>query len=445
MGTAEGTLSHTTELGIGSIIGITPRSIKRKFFTIVQNGRATIQYTFRSTFQHQQQTVIIRILLSVNAQLILVGTVERNLSQEWICIAHLNDITDRLTKFDERTFGSITKGGTLQNWNVLLVRLEGGVVAEAHDAEQRAERDRILVKTAVGKRRIGRNNLVVVPHMCNSHAVLGQSTGLVGTNSTGGAQGLYRFQVLHQYLLLGHALRSQGQRHSHGGQQTFWHICDNNTNHKEQIGDDIIGTKTKDEEDETKRQSQRTDNVNEMVDFLVNRSLLVASSGSQTGDAANHSGVTAQHHDASGTTLGGTGTVEGEVTRLHGALVGHLVGTSLRLRLTGERRVVDLETVALDDAQIGRDLVTATHLDQVTQHQVGGVDLDLGTVANDERSLRHHVCKAGHHGGTLTILVVGEDTRDGDDGHEHDTQVEVLRSVRVDRIADERQDGTHPQ
>ena len=60
---------------------------------------------------------------------------------------------------------------------------------------------------------VGLVDLVVEPHVGHGHPVLGEGAGLVGADGGGGAQGLHGFQVLHQAVLLGHALSGQGQAH----------------------------------------------------------------------------------------------------------------------------------------------------------------------------------------------------------------------------------------
>lgn len=60
---------------------------------------------------------------------------------------------------------------------------------------------------------VGLVDLVVKPHVSHSHAVLGQRPRLVGADGGGGAESLYRLQVFHQAVLLGHSFGSQGQAH----------------------------------------------------------------------------------------------------------------------------------------------------------------------------------------------------------------------------------------
>lgn len=76
---------------------------------------------------------------------------------------------------------------------------------------------------------VGFDDLVVEPHVGDSHPVLRKSSSLVGADGGSGAEGLDGFQVLDQAVLGGHALGSQGQAHGHSSEQTFGHVGDNDT------------------------------------------------------------------------------------------------------------------------------------------------------------------------------------------------------------------------
>lgn len=56
-------------------------------------------------------------------------------------------------------------------------------------------------------------DLVVEPHVGHGHAVLGQRARLVRADGGRGAESLYGLQVLHQAVLLRHALGSESQTH----------------------------------------------------------------------------------------------------------------------------------------------------------------------------------------------------------------------------------------
>ena len=103
----------------------------------------------------------------------------------------------------------------LQNGNAGLLGQEDGTVTEPGNPGQGGPGGGGLVKrgSALVLGGVGLVDLVVEPHVGHGHPVLGQSAGLVGADGGGGAQGLHSFQVLHQTVLLGHALRGQGQTH----------------------------------------------------------------------------------------------------------------------------------------------------------------------------------------------------------------------------------------
>lgn len=73
------------------------------------------------------------------------------------------------------------------------------------------------------------NDLVVKPHVCHGHSVLSQRAGLIGANSRGRAKGLDGFQILHQAVLGGHTLGSEGQTYSDRSEQTFGYVGDDDT------------------------------------------------------------------------------------------------------------------------------------------------------------------------------------------------------------------------
>ena len=103
--------------------------------------------------------------------------------------------------------------GYLEDGNVGLFGEEDGSVTEPSDAGQRAPGGRAAVESGPGLvlRGVGLVDLVVEPHVGHRHAVLGQGAGLVRADSGGRAQCLHGFKVLHQAVLLGHALGRQGE------------------------------------------------------------------------------------------------------------------------------------------------------------------------------------------------------------------------------------------
>lgn len=73
----------------------------------------------------------------------------------------------------------------------------------------------------------------VVRHRTDSHTVLGERAGLIRADGGGTAEGLDSFKVLDQALLDSHALGSEGEAHSDGGQKTLRYVGDNDTDEKD--------------------------------------------------------------------------------------------------------------------------------------------------------------------------------------------------------------------
>ena len=78
----------------------------------------------------------------------------------------------------------------------------------------------------------------------------------------------------------------------------------------------------------------------------------------QTCDSADDGVVANTDDDASGRAFNGIGRVESQVLGLQRAFVGHLHGPDLRLGLSSDGRVVDLERQLNDILIIPNDLVS---------------------------------------------------------------------------------------
>jgi len=108
----------------------------------------------------------------------------------------------------------------LKNGDSFLVGLELGAVAKSgypgKGLESRA--GAIVLNTRLILSGVGLNDLVVEPHVSDSHSVLSQGSSLVGADGGGGSQSFDGFQVLDQAVLGGHALGSECQTHLNGRQ-----------------------------------------------------------------------------------------------------------------------------------------------------------------------------------------------------------------------------------
>ena len=90
-----------------------------------------------------------------------------------------------------------------------------------------------------------------------------------------------------------------------------------------------------------------------------------------------------------GLTLDGVGGEECQVLGLQRVFGSELGAAALRLRLSGERRVVHLHVAGLDDAHVGRNPVSELDLDQVAQGELLGTHGRLGAVTDDQGILKN--------------------------------------------------------
>mmetsp|Transcript_1471 Transcript_1471/g.3954 ORF Transcript_1471/g.3954 Transcript_1471/m.3954 type:complete len:224 (+) Transcript_1471:2224-2895(+) len=162
-------------------------------------------------------------------------------------------------------------------------------------------------------------------------------------------------------------------------------------------------------------------------------------------DAADDGVVTNADDDPLAGTFGGCGRVERQVSRLQGILMRHLVLAGLRLGLAREGAVVHFEPVAFEDANVGWDAVATLDLHHVSAHQLHGVHLKRLAVPQHGGLTRSHLGPALHDGTGLCLLVVREAAGQGYDDDQDDTEVEVLRSLRIQRKADKREDRSSPE
>ena len=120
------------------------------------------------------------------------------------------------------------------------------------------------------------DNLAVEVDVGHSHSVLSNGSSLVGADARCGAKSLDILKVLHEHLLGGHALGSEGKRHSDSSEKTFGNVSDNDTNSEDEHIDGTIldYQETVSEEGNTEDDSHDRDQDNESLNFVRKRSLL---------------------------------------------------------------------------------------------------------------------------------------------------------------------------
>ena len=117
----------------------------------------------------------------------------------------------------------------------------------------------------------------------------------------------------------------------------------------------------------------------------------------------------------------------------------------LRLRLSGERRVVNNEVVGtLEDAKIGRDQIATLNEANVTRYQLGRDNLISLAITHQLHLGRKHPREGSHEVLGLGVLHVREDTSHHHHRHENDAEVKVILGA-FDTIPNETENGSRPK
>lgn len=174
-----------------------------------------------------------------------------------------------------------------------------------------------------------------------------------------------------------HALGGQGQGHSHGSEETLGHVGDNDTDGEdEHIDDGVLDNKeTVEEEGDTEDNGNDGDEDNKSLNLMRKGSLLVLSRVGQVCNSADGGLVTSAEDNTLTATIGAGRAEEGNVGRLIDAIRALRRVAKKLLGFTGERRVVDLHLVRLEQDGISGDLEAAPNLNNVSRDEISCFDI----------------------------------------------------------------------
>merc|ERR1711953_1440655 len=273
-------LSESTELHVGSLKGILPFLSHGEFSALHNNGGASVQNPLRRSLHHQQLPVVVLVLSLVNGDLELVGGVEWDLANLVVFLPVLHHVAVRkLGALEDSGFRGVTIDFSLQDGDSLLTSLELSTVAEHTNSFQGLPARGFLPGSSLGTRLVlggvGLHDLVVEPHVGHSHPVLGQCSGLVGTDGGGGAKRLHGLEVLDETVLAGHPLSGEGEADSDGGQETLGHVGYDDTDQEDDGVQPVVSeNEGDDEEGDAEEDSDSSDDVDEVSNLLSNGSLV---------------------------------------------------------------------------------------------------------------------------------------------------------------------------
>ena len=150
---------------------------------------------------------------------------------------------------------------------------------------------------------ISLDDLVVKPHVSDSHPVLGERSSLVRANGRSRAERLDGLQVLDQAVLASHSLGRQRQTDGDGGQQTLGHVSDDDSNQEDDSIQPLVAkTQGNDEERHAQEDGHAGNQMDEMGNLASDWCLPSVQPGSQSGDTTHYRVVS----DADDNSAGGT-------------------------------------------------------------------------------------------------------------------------------------------
>ena len=236
------------------------------------------------------------------------------------------------------------------------------------------------------------------PQAHGRHLVLRQRAGLVGADRRGGTQRLDRGEFADQRVALDHLAHAEGQADRDDGGQTFRHGGDGQADGDQKRLDQLVlkllevraqtavggedqtevgiahdGDDEHQRADHQRRQAQR---LAQLIEFLLQRGRFFFKRLDHLGDQADLRGHARAGDDAFAAAI-----------RHHRAHVGRVLAVAQRrfflqrhagffldgVRFARQRRFVDLEVDAFDQAQIGGDEVA-----RFEQHHIAGHELASG-------------------------------------------------------------------
>ena len=248
--------------------------------------------------------------------------------------------------------------------------IHGGVAGQQADLQQQ-----LLGRIAhVGFLRL--HQLAVRPDLLHGHLVLSQGAGLIRADHLHRAQAFHRLELLDDGVLTGHFLGAHGQHDGHDAAQSL-----GNGSNRQRHGEEQGVQQAHAAAEQRQAEHQRTDGqdgrrqlAGEVVQALLQGGLALLGLVHQLGNVTQlgvHAGTGDQHHRAA---------VSDQRAGEHHVLLvsqGGLArrqsvgGLLHRLGFTGQRALVHLQGIALQQAAVGNHQVARLQVHDVAGHHLG--------------------------------------------------------------------------
>ena len=264
--------------------------------------------------------------------------------------------------------------------------------------------------------------LAARPQLAYGHRVLGQRPGLVGADDGRAAERLDRRQLADDRAPFRHARDADRQGHRHRRRQPLGNRADRERDRRHEHVDHRFAAGDADDEGEDgQRQDRHQQALREGADLARQRRRHVRRLGDQLRDATGLGLVAGGDDDA------GAGAGDDQRSR-----VGHVLAVGeqgidrqrvgileYRRRLAGQRRLGGGEFAAVEEAQVGRNLVAGGEDDHVAGNEFDRIDAALDAAAQHGRLGGNGAAERGERGLGLAFLDEAEHGIDEDDAEDH--------------------------
>ncbi|KAH3668244.1 hypothetical protein OGAPHI_001998 [Ogataea philodendri] len=396
-------VSTKTQLSTGLLSntnGITSKHLdsQTKFSSLV-NGLSSVISRWVHTWHDTENFPVTFTSLSGNTQRSetsgsefgnLVLVVLKNVFWNWVVFLHSlhNEQWGTLDTDDSLTFWGLNVSSNFLGNRVEWLELKHLVLGQSSSgswvADQRLQESLVnSVKTLLlsggsktsGKHQVIRLNTLDSVRLVQGKLVLGQSTGLVGTQDLDTSKRLNSRQFLDNGLFLGQVSSTDSHGGGNDGWKTDWNTNNGDSKSVSQDSNDLVGSvegsspdNQQGDNDQNKQGS--TDTVQDLSEVTLTTGSLVNQSSSSTDESV----VTGSSNDHQSFTSLNSGRRESWVTR-------SLVNGQ---RLTGKGGLVDLqEALVRNKLTVGWDNHTVLKLQDVTWNNVSCTNFNRVAVSDN--------------------------------------------------------------
>jgi len=287
----------------------------------------------------------------------------------------------------------------------------------------------VEARRALATQRVGRESASPDPHVPGGHAVLGERAGLVRADDRDRPEGLHRGEPLHEALLADHALDAERQRERERRQQTLRDIGDDDAKSEEESLAHGENARRHAEGEESGAQGggKEGDQPGDPRHLALQRARRLGHRLGELGDDAGlrlHGGGA---HDEAARAGDHRGSREDQLRPLPGRHAGPVVSgcrqLEHRVRLAGERALVDPQSRRREELAVGRHPVTLADLDDVAGHELAGGEAQFPTRAERGDRRGEHLLERFDGPFGAVFLQEAEDAVDDDHGEDRPAQL----------------------